>query len=161
MSSIVIAIALAPAVAPLWATGVAIAMASVQLWPGRPGIFDGKRSVTVGTVQVTSPMSSEPPPRFRSSGPGSSRPRAVVSSPLIFGFLSSVWSALAKRWSSSVHLGIPTCLMLAAIASAIGLLKYWAQALPSRRSGSSVVPVIIAAPCAIESPTAQRYLVLG
>src|ERR1043166_9093201 len=37
MSSIVIAIALAPAVAPLWATGVAIAIASVQLCPGRPG----------------------------------------------------------------------------------------------------------------------------
>ena len=44
--------------APLCAIGVAIAIAFAQLWPGRPGMLDGKRSVTVGTFHDTSPMSS-------------------------------------------------------------------------------------------------------
>jgi hypothetical protein len=68
-SSSVIAWTFAPAVAPLCAIGVAIAIALAQLWPGRPGMFDGKRSVTVGTVHEMSPMSSEPPPRFSRTGP--------------------------------------------------------------------------------------------
>ena len=33
--------ALAPATAPLWATGVAMAMASAQLCPGVPGTLEG------------------------------------------------------------------------------------------------------------------------
>jgi hypothetical protein len=32
----------------LCAIGVALAIALDQLWPGSPGMFDGKRSVTVG-----------------------------------------------------------------------------------------------------------------
>jgi hypothetical protein len=51
----------APATAPLWAMGVAMAMALDQWWPGSPGMFEGKRSVTVGTFHEMSPMSSEPP----------------------------------------------------------------------------------------------------
>ena len=51
----------APAVAPLWAMGVAIAIAFDQWWPCNPGMFEGKRKVTVGTFQDTSPISSEPP----------------------------------------------------------------------------------------------------
>src|SRR2546426_9134922 len=61
-SSTVIAITFAPAVAPLCAIGVAIEIVLAQLCPGSPGIFDGKRSVTVGTFHETSPISSEPPP---------------------------------------------------------------------------------------------------
>jgi hypothetical protein len=40
-SSIVAAIALAPAVVPLCAMGVAMAMALAQLWPGRSGMLAG------------------------------------------------------------------------------------------------------------------------
>src|SRR3989304_4368736 len=65
--------AVAPAVAPLWAMGVAMAMAFAQWCPGPPGMFEGNRSVTVGRTQVMSPMSSEPPPILLSSGSGSSR----------------------------------------------------------------------------------------
>src|SRR3990170_874607 len=68
-SRIVIACTLAPAVTPLWAIGVAMAIALDQLWPGSPGMFDGKRSVTVGTFHDTSPMSSEPPPLLVWTGP--------------------------------------------------------------------------------------------
>src|SRR5215217_7862653 len=70
MSRMVVAIAFAPAVAPLCAIGVADAIALDQWWPGKPGMFDGYRSVTVGTFHDTSPMSSEPPPMFRPSGSG-------------------------------------------------------------------------------------------
>ena len=40
-SSTVIACTFAPATTPLCAIGVAIAIAFAQLWPGRPGMFDG------------------------------------------------------------------------------------------------------------------------
>ena len=70
MSSIVMACTLAPAITPWWAIGVAIEIALAQLCPGPPGMFDGYRSVTVGTFQETSPMSSEPPP----VGPGVWKP---------------------------------------------------------------------------------------
>ena len=65
----VMAITRAPAAAPLWAMGVAIATAFAQWWPGPPGMFDGKRIETVGTFQEMSPMSSEKPPS-RGSGAG-------------------------------------------------------------------------------------------
>src|SRR5690606_41721696 len=68
-SSVARASTLAPAVAPLCAIGVAIAIALDQLCPGSPGMFEGKRSVTVGTTQETSPMSSEPPLIGRRTGP--------------------------------------------------------------------------------------------
>ena len=57
----------APATAPLCAMGVAIAMALDQWWPGRPGTFDGKRSVTVGTFHEMSPnvVGSAAPARAR------------------------------------------------------------------------------------------------
>ena len=41
MSMIVIACTFAPAVTPLCAIGVAIAIAFAQLWPGRFGMFAG------------------------------------------------------------------------------------------------------------------------
>ena len=41
----------APAITPLCAMGVAMEIPLAQLWPGPPGMFDGKRSVTVGTFQ--------------------------------------------------------------------------------------------------------------
>src|SRR5947199_10821231 len=62
ISSIVMACTFAPAITPLCAIGVAIEIAFAQLWPGPPGIFDGYRSVMVGTFHETSPMSSDPPP---------------------------------------------------------------------------------------------------
>ena len=52
-------------------------------------------------------------------------------------------------------------LMLASMATAIGLLWWTGQAEPNRRVGSRVVPVIIAAPRATESPIAQRLLMAG
>ena len=54
------ACALAPAVTPLWASGVAMLTAFAQWCPGRSGMLLGKRSVTVGTTQLTSPTSVEP-----------------------------------------------------------------------------------------------------
>ena len=59
------------------AIGVAIEIAFAQLWPGSPRMFDGKRSVTVGTFHETSPMSSLPPPCGLITGPFGSFPIAV------------------------------------------------------------------------------------
>ena len=96
MSSIVRACTFAPASAPLCAIGVAIEMALAQLWPGRPGMFDGKRSVIVGTFQAMSPMSSEPPPiQFC----GVSAPRSSLftcSDSPKSGELSSFWMPFAS-----------------------------------------------------------------
>src|ERR1051325_6460406 len=131
-SSMVIAITLAPAVAPLCAIGVAMEIAFAQLWPGRPGMFDGKRSVTVGTFHDTSPMSSEPPP-MRSFGlSGGRRLSSVVASPES-GTPSSCWRALARRWSASLHCGNPTCLMFSYMSSATTRLKWPGHAEPRMR----------------------------
>src|ERR1700730_17984607 len=65
------ACALAPAITPLWAIGVAMVIALAQLWPGPPETLDGKRNVIVGTFQETSPISSEPPPVGPAKGPPS------------------------------------------------------------------------------------------
>src|SRR3970040_2642692 len=62
MSRSVIAWTFAPATPPLCAIGVAIEIPFAQLWPGKPGMFDGNRNVTVGMFHDTSPMSSDPPP---------------------------------------------------------------------------------------------------
>ena len=124
-------------------------------------MLDGNARVTDGTVQLTSPMSSEPPPRISSIFGGVGRVSdTALSRPCTFTFISSC-SALANRWSSADHFGIPTCLMFACIATAIGLLWWIGQAEPNTRVGSRVVPVIMAAPRATESPMAQRVLILG
>src|SRR5688572_26165543 len=160
MSRIVAAIAFAPAVAPLCAMGVADAIALDQWWPGSPGMFEGYRSVTVGTFHETSPMSSDPPPMFRPSGSG-----AIVLSSLD-GMPSSrepisFCTAFAIVWSASLHFGRPTCLMFANIASAIGLLKCCGHAEPITWLRTSFVPVMIAAPAAMESPVAHIVLICG
>ena len=49
--------------------------------------------------------------------------------------------------------------MFSDMSSAIGLLKWPGHAEPSTRSEASLVPVIIAAPCATESPIAQSSLI--
>ena len=75
-----------PAVAPLWAIGAAIAIAFDQWCPGSPGTFDGQRSVTVGTVQLMSPMSSDPP---------------LVRSPSSSGGVPISSSAVLRPWVES------------------------------------------------------------
>ena len=152
-SSRVRACTLAPAAAPLWAMGVAMAIPLFQLWPAPPAMLDGNRSVAVGATHETSPMSSDPPPRrslsgmrsapARVSGASVGRPRS--STPSIF------WTARANRWSSSDQSGIPTRRMLANIVSAITRFMCCGQAAPRTRD-VTVVPVIFAAPSAIASP---------
>ena len=75
--------------APLCEIGVAIAIELDQLWPGSPGMFEGKRSVTVGTFHDTSPMSSEPPVRICSVAEPRI-PRSWIASPLEGPFSSRV-----------------------------------------------------------------------
>src|ERR1019366_6494781 len=65
----VMACTFAPATTPLCAIGVAMEIPLAQLWPGPPGMLEGKRSVTVGTFQLTSPISSLPPPVGPMAGP--------------------------------------------------------------------------------------------
>src|SRR5688572_28162955 len=61
-SRTVIATALAPATAPLWAIGVAMPMAA-RTWCGVVlGRLEGNRIMVVGAFQVMSPTSSEAPP---------------------------------------------------------------------------------------------------
>ena len=113
--------------------------------------------MTVGTFQDTSPMSSDPPPVLSAS---SDRPLQVptrVASPCS-RMPSSFCTARASVWSASLHCGMPTFWMFALAASATARLKCCGQADPSTRVGSSVVSVIIAAPCAILSPIAHMSL---
>ena len=162
MSSRVRAKTLAPAVAPLWAMGVAMAMLLFQLWFGPPGMFDGKRSTTVGTTHEMSPMSSDPPPRRCESGM-SSRPRSSpptsVGSPRS-STPSSFCRARASRWSFSLHAGMPTSSMLACTASASGRFMCCGHAAPRTRD-STVVAVMRAAPSAIWSPISHMRMMLG
>ena len=79
-------------------------------------------------------MSSDPPPRFSSSGI-SSRPRSgcsFVARP-ISGTFSSFCSAFASVCSASVHSGRPTFSMFACMVSATVLLKWPGQAEPRTR----------------------------
>src|SRR5690606_16938733 len=107
--------------APLCAIGVAIAIALDQLCPGRPGILDGNRSVTVGTTQETSPMSSEPPLIRARGGPLSES--SVVARPGCALLPTSACTAFASIWSSALHSGRPTALMCSYVFSAMTLLK--------------------------------------
>jgi hypothetical protein len=91
-SSTVMACTFAPATTPLWAMGVALAMAFDQLLPGNPGMFDGYRNVTVGTFQEMSPMSYDPAPTLSSGFPGA---------------FSSVSSPDRRRLRSRVHFAEP------------------------------------------------------
>src|SRR5690606_26986513 len=79
ISRAVRAITFAPAVAPLCAIGVAIAIALAQWCAGGPGMFDGKPIVTVGTTHEMSPISSEPPLERWAGGPESVDAVAVTS----------------------------------------------------------------------------------
>ncbi len=90
----VIASACAPFVAPLWAIGVAMAMALLQWCPCRPGIFDGNRIVTVGIFQLTSPISSDPP--LRGVVTGRPREESSVLNPLGLEEPTSVCTAFAN-----------------------------------------------------------------
>ena len=157
MSSSVSAWTLAPATAPLCAIGVAIAMPFAQLWPGRPGMLQGKRSVTVGMFHETSPMSSEPPPSDRDRSTGPSSVSSLVASPSS-SWPSSRWIPFASSMSASLHFGSPTRLMFAYSISAIGLLKCRPHAVPTVWIVSISAPVMSAAPCAIF--TAASYIAL-
>ena len=95
-------------------------------------MFDGYRRVTVGTVQETSPMSSEPPRVSAPRPPARRGAPSFVSRPRS-GTFSSRCTAFASAWSASLHRGRPTCLMFSYIASATGLLKCCGQAEPSTR----------------------------
>ena len=161
MSSIVSACTFAPASAPLCAIGVAIEIAFAQLCPGKPGMFDGKRSVIVGTVHAISPMSSEPPPiQFC----GVSAPRSSLltcSDKPKSGEPNSFWIPFANVWSLSSHFGMPTVCTLACIACAIGLLKCADQPEPRITIVSTLVSVIIAAPSATFLPISNSAIVRG
>jgi hypothetical protein len=69
--------------------------------------------------------------------------------------------ARAKRWSSSLHAGMPTRPMFAASASATGRLKCGGHAAPITRTLERRVPVIIAAPVATESAIAHSPRMRG
>ncbi len=106
-------------------------------------------------------MSSDPPPRFSSSGI-SSRPRSggsFVGSP-ISGTFSSCCSEWASFWSASDHCGRPTFSMLTCIVSAIVLLKCPGHAEPSTVEVTSVSVISVAA-WAILSPISQSRLISG
>ena len=134
-SKSVMAVAFAPASDPLWAMGVAMAMASAQWWPLVPGMFAGKRNTTVGMFQEISAISSEPPPQEKATEPlmesGFVRSPSMGLPWLSFlGASTSCCTARAMVWSLSSQAGIPTFLMLAYMASASGLLKCPGQAVP-------------------------------
>ena len=76
--------------------GVAIAIPFNQLCPGRPGIFDGNRSVTVGTVQLMSPISSDPPPQLFLLETGPRNESNSVESPFSSLFPASFCTAFAN-----------------------------------------------------------------
>ncbi len=124
--------------------GVAIEIAFAQLCPGRPGVFDGKRSDTVGTFQEMSPMSSEPPPRRCSSGIGPRSGASVTASPSSFAF-SSCWMPRASVWSASLHCGRPTALMFSSMFSDSVLLMCFGHAVPRIFHVTSVFVIIDAA----------------
>src|ERR1700744_310049 len=109
-SSTVIATALAPATAPLWAIGVAIAIAASLLCMVALGMLDGNIIITVGIVQVMSPTSSEAPPAGLPPLLGVSKGRTLSISGCWDRWFS-VCTALAKAWSPAVHLGMPTSFM--------------------------------------------------
>ncbi len=149
----VIASTLAPAVTPLCAMGVAIAMALLQWCPWSPGIFDGYLNVTVGTFHETSPISSEPP--LTGLLIGSPRAFSLLLKPVIFLELTSFWTAFASNWSLSDQVGKPTVLIFLYMVSAIVLLKCLGQAVP-RILELTFVLVIKAAPSA--TSLASRYI---
>src|SRR5262245_31175189 len=123
-------------------------------------MFEGYRNVTVGRFQLTSPMSSLPPPVLLLDGPLSTFPKSV-DRPLGRSVPSSHWSDLASSWSSLLQVGMPTRRMLFAVASAIGLLKWPLQPEPRMRTLASEVPVPIAAARAIVSPSANNSFTSG
>src|SRR5881396_1554959 len=122
-------------------------------------MFDGYRRVAVGAFQDMSPMSSEPPPRLSSSFTGNSSGASSPFSPFSDAF-TSCWTAFASRWSISLHEGSPTFLMLSYMTSDTGLLKWAGQAEPRIRQ-LTLVPVIMAAACAIVFPVSNISFIRG
>src|ERR1700743_1032342 len=104
-SSTVIATALAPATAPLWAMGVAMAIAASLLCMVALGMLEGNIIITLGTFQVMSPTSSDAPPA------GLPMAGVISGATLSLSGCSFRWlvscTALAKAWSSALHLGMP------------------------------------------------------
>ena len=116
--------------------------------------------MTVGTFHEMSPMSSEPPPRFSSSGIDS-RPRSgliFVARPISGTFISRC-VALASAMSASLHCGNPTFSMFACIVSATVLLKCPGHADPSTFIADTSVSVIMAAALAMLLPISQSFLI--
>ena len=104
-------------------------------------------------------MSSEPPPRFSSSGI-TSRPRIgliFVASPVSGTFISRC-TALASAWSASVHVGSPTFSMFACIVSATVLFMCAGHAEPSSFIVYSVSVIIVAA-FAMLLPMSHSFLI--
>ncbi len=152
---------LAPASTPLWAMGVAMAMAFAQLCPGPAGNVrrvaqrDG-RHVPRDVADVVGAAAAS-----CSFGGIDSRPRSgctFVASPISSAPSARAAAALASVWSASLHCGRPTALMLAYIASAIGLLKCRGQAEPSTREVQVGVGHHRRAPAAIVSPMSHSSL---
>src|SRR5579863_91003 len=140
----VMACALAPAMTPLCAIGVAIEIALAQLWPGKLGMFDGYHKTMVGTFQEMSPISSEGPPLKDSSVPPPRRGLMAVSRPTS-GTFSSCWMPLASAMSAADHVGSPTAWIFRYSASAIGLFIQAGHAEP-RMVLEKVVLLMSAAP---------------
>ena len=95
---------------------------------------------------------------FSESGTSASSFATAVSRPVVsltHLLLNRARELLIRR----VHFGSPTSLMFSVMSSAIGRLKWPGHAEPSTRSEASLVPVIIAAPCATESPMAHSSLI--
>ena len=105
-------------------------------------------------------MSSEPPPRFSSSGidlAAAQRARAWSTRPVSGTFISRC-TALASAWSASVHVGSPTFSMLACIVSATVLFMWAGHAEPSSFIVYSVSVIIVAA-FAMLLPMSQSFLI--
>jgi hypothetical protein len=74
-------------------------------------MFEGYDSVTVGTFHMTSPMSSDPPPRLSRTGPGRSLPSRVLRPRLAAAHL--LLHGARERLVGLAPLGIPTFWMFA------------------------------------------------
>src|SRR4051794_2614773 len=95
----------------------------------------------VGTCQLMSATSVEPPPMYTDAGGVRS---LILSENPVSAVPLDRCSALPNPWSAAENFGAPICVMLACISSAPRLLPSWFHT-PAIRRFSMRVPVAIAA----------------
>ena len=169
ISSMVMAWTFAPATTPLCAMGVAIEIAVGPVVAGATGNVrgiaqrDGRddpgdvADIVGSAARRLGRAAASHRPLLRLGARGAAECTESLLARPRTGAFNSRCRALASVWSASDHCGRPTFLMFAYMSSAIGLLKWPGQALPSKRRCIGGIGHESGA-CAMLSPICHRSM---